>query len=81
MSGFRGYKMALVKGDRTVHVKTFNPSSADPRQEIYVDISKLKDTSRLVAGSLHILFDFQVTGDRSWFLNNLFKLGWWVIGW
>ena len=74
VSGFRRNKMALVKGDRTVYVTTFNPSAADPGQEIYVDIPKLKETSCLVPGSLHLLFDFEVTGDKCWFLNNLSKL-------
>ena len=38
VSGFRRKKMALIKGDRTVHVTTFNPSTAKPEEEINVDI-------------------------------------------
>ena len=71
--GFRRSQMASVKGDRTRHVVTFNPNSASPREELYIDISKLNSSSNLVPGSLHLVFDFEVTGTKSHFVNNLSK--------
>ena len=67
VSGFRS-KMTLIRSDRTVHVTTFNTSTAKPGEDIYVDIPKLKETSCLVPGSLHLRFDFKVTGGKSCFL-------------
>ena len=71
--GFRRSKMSHVKGDRTRHVVTFNPNSASPGEELYVDIPKLKESSNLVPGSIHLVFDLEVTGTKTHFMNNLSK--------
>ena len=72
-AGFRRSKMSSIRGDRTRHLVTHNPNTASPGEELYVDIPKLKVSSCLVPGSLHIVFDFEVTGTKSWFMNNLSK--------
>ena len=72
-AGFRRSKMSSIRGDRTRHLVTHNPNTASPGEELYVDIPKLKASSCLVPGSLHIIFDFEVTGTKSWFINNLSK--------
>ena len=71
--GFRRSKMSHIKGDRTRHVVTFNPNSASPGEEVYIDIPKLKESSNLVPGSLHLVFDFEVTHTKTHFMNNLSK--------
>ena len=51
--GFRSH-MATVKGNRTRHVVTFNPNKANPGDELYIDIPKMKMDSCLVPGSFHL---------------------------
>ena len=66
--------MASIKGERTRHVVTFNPNSAKPGESLYINIPNLKVDSCLVPGSLHLLFDFVVSGTKTTFLNNLSSL-------
>ena len=66
--------MAKVKGERTRHVVTFDPNKASAREELYIDIPKMKMDSCLVPGSFHLLFTFKVSNTKSWFLNNLSKM-------
>ena len=72
--GFRRSHMAKVKGERTRHVVTMNPNKANPGEELYIDIPKMKMDSCLIPGSLHLLFTFKVSNTKSWFLNNLSKM-------
>jgi hypothetical protein len=65
---------AEITGDRTRHVLTFNPNSARPEEEIYVNIPKLKADSVLVPNSMALVFDFKNSNTKSWFRNNLGKL-------
>jgi hypothetical protein len=65
---------AEITGDRTRHVLTFNPNSARPEEEIYVNIPKLKADSVLVPDSMALVFDFKNSNTKSWFRNNLGKL-------
>ena len=65
--------MASLKVKEHV-VVTFNPNKANPGQELYIDIPKMKMDSCLVPGSLHLLFTFKVSNTKSWFLNNLSKM-------
>jgi hypothetical protein len=58
----------------TRHVLTFNPNSAKPGEEIYVNIPKLKADSVLVPDSMALVFDFKNSNTKSWFRNNLGKL-------
>jgi hypothetical protein len=60
---------AEITEDRTRHVLTFNPNSARPEEEIYVNIPKLKADSVLIP-----VFDFKNSNTKSYFRNNLGKL-------
>ena len=71
--GFRRSKMTSIRGDRTRHLITSNPNTANPQEQLPINIPKLKGSSCLVPGSLHLVFDFEVTGTKSLFLNNLSK--------
>ena len=70
-AGYTRSEEASIKGDRTRNVVTFNPNSANPGETLYVDIPKLKMDSCLVPGSLHLVYDFVVSGVKTTFLNNL----------
>ena len=74
MPDFRRMNKAEITGDRTRHVLTFNPNSARPGEEIYVNIPKLKADSVLVPDSMALVFDFKNSNTKSWFRNNLGKL-------
>ena len=56
------------------HVVTLNPNSANPEEDIYIDIPKLNPNLCLVPDSLRLLFNFKNKNTKSWFLNNLSKL-------
>ena len=71
-AGFRRRRMSSIRGNRSRCLVTHNPNSANPGEELYVDIPKLRGLSCLVPGSLHIVFDLEVTGTKS-HLNNLSK--------
>ena len=70
-NGFRRSMMSTIRGERTRHVVTHNPNSANPGEEPYIDIPKTKPSSCIYPGSMSLLFDIEVTGTKSHFLNNL----------
>ena len=72
--GYKKTKMSDIKGNRTRHVVTLNPNSANPEEHLYIDIPKLNPNLCLVPDSLRLLFDFKNKNTKSWFLNNLSKL-------
>jgi hypothetical protein len=72
--GFRRSRMSTLRGPRTRSVVTFNPTTINPGEELYITIPKLKPDSCLVPGSLNLLFDFKNSNTKSRFLNNLAKL-------
>ena len=74
MPNFRRMNRTEITGDRTRHVLTFNPNSAKPGEEIYVNIPKLKADFVLVPDSMAKVFDFKNIITNSWFRNNLGKL-------
>ena len=74
MPNFQRMNWTEITGDRTRHVLTFNPNSAKPGEEIYVNIPKLKADSVLVPDSMALVFDFKNSNTKSWFRNNLGKL-------
>ena len=74
MPNFRRMNRTEITGSRTRHVLTFNPNSAKPGEEIYVNIPKLKGDSVLVPDSMALVFDFKNSNTKSWFRNNLGKL-------
>ena len=72
--GYKRSKMSEIKGNRTRHVVTLNPNSANPEEDLYIDIPKLNPNLCLVPDSLKLLFHFKNANTKSWFLNNLSKL-------
>lgn len=72
--GFRRSNMSSFKGDRTRHVVTMNPNKANPEEEIYIDVPKLKESSCRVPGSLHLIYNINITGTKTHFMNNLSKV-------
>ena len=72
--GFKKSRMSEIKGNRTRHVVTLNPNSAEPEENLYIDILKLNKNLCFVPDSLRLLFDFKNSNAKSWFLNNLSKL-------
>ena len=72
--GYKKSKMSEIKRNRMRHIVTFNPNSANPEEDIYIDIPKLNPSLCLVPDSLRLLFNFKNKNTKSWFLNNLSKL-------
>ena len=72
--GYKKSRMSEIKGNRVRHTVTLNPNSANPEEEIYIDIPKLNPNLCLVPDSLRLLFNFKNKNTKSWFLNNLSKL-------
>ena len=72
--GYKKSKMSDIKGNRVRHVVTLNQNSANPEEDVYIDIPKLNPSLGLVPVSLRLLFDFKNKNTKSWFLNNLSKL-------
>ena len=69
--GFRRVEKTTITGTRVIHVVTFNPNTANPKERLNVQIPKLKENSCLVPGSLHLLYDFKSKNTKSWFRQNL----------
>ena len=74
MPEFEKLRMTEVKGQRLVNTITFNPDRAEPGEEIYVTIPKLKPGVCIVPNSLYLSARFKNNNTKSWFLNNLGKL-------
>ena len=71
--GYKKSKMSDIKGNRVRHTVTLNPNSANPEEDLYIDIPRLNPSLCLVPDSLR-LFNFKNKNTKSWFLNNLSKL-------
>ena len=56
--------LGAMKAERTVKRITFNPTSANPGETLYVSVPKLADKEVIVPGSLALVFDInlKVTG-------------------
>ncbi len=52
-----------IKATRKHHVITFNPSSANPGETLYVRIPKLTTNTFYVPGSIYLSADVEITGD------------------
>ena len=74
MPDFRHMNKGEITGDRTRHVLNFNPNSAKPGEEIYVNIPNRKADSVLVPDSMAFVFDSKKSNTKSLFRNNLGKL-------
>ena len=72
--GFTQTRMASIRGNRVRTCVTATPSIARPGETLYIDTPKLEEGLCLVPGSLHLLFNFEVTGTKSHYMNNLSKL-------
>ena len=52
--------IGAMKAERTVKEITFNPSSANPGETLYVSVPKLLENEVIVAGSLALVFDIKL---------------------
>ena len=71
---YRRINKSGIKGTRSVNTITFNPSSANPGEEIYVNLPKLRPGVCIVPNSLFLSAKFTNKNTKSWFLNNLGRL-------
>ena len=60
----------VLKADCAIHIVTFNPNKASPRETLKVPLPKLDDGVVLVPGSLSLIFDLNVSGHASSYLIN-----------
>ena len=74
MPNFTKFSLSEISGKRTENSITFNPTSANPGDEIYVSIPKLDANSCIVPNTLYLTADFKNVNTKSWFLNNVGKL-------
>ena len=51
-----------LKAESTLHRTTFNPSSANPGEVLYVNIPKLSGDNVIVPNSVRLAFDFVIVG-------------------
>ena len=54
-------KPFAIKAERTLHRVTFNPSSANPGETLYVHLPKLSDNMVYVPGSVGLVFNLALT--------------------
>ena len=59
MPEFEKLRMTEVKGQRLINTVTFNPDRAEPGEEIYVTIPKLKPGVCIVPNSLYLRARFK----------------------
>ena len=57
--------MSTIGGTRMWHVVTQNFNKANPCEELYNDIPKLKQDSCPVPALVHFLFDFNISNTKS----------------
>ena len=70
---FQRCSVTDIIGPRTRYVLTFNQSTANPGDDIRVQIPRLKDGTVLVPDSMALSFDIKTSGSKCWFKNNLAK--------
>lgn len=70
--GYQKIGNTALKGEQCVNNHDFNPSSAGPKENLYVTISQLDPTLCIVPGSMCLRLTFENTKSR--FLNNLSRL-------
>ena len=74
MPDFEKIKMTEIKGQRTNNTVTFNPDRAEPGEEVYVTLPKLKPGVCIVPNTLFLTVTLKNKNTKSWFLNNIGKL-------
>ena len=69
----RMHKIPLgLKAERHHNIITFNPSSANPKETLYVRIPRLKEDTFYVPGTFCLTADVTVSGDpKNYVVNNL----------
>ena len=61
-----------LKAAATLNRISFNPSSANPGETLYIKIPKLSENIVIVPGSVNLLFDLNVTGhENNTLVNNI----------
>ena len=73
---YRRINKSEIKGRRSVNTITFNPNKANPGEEIYVNLPKLRPICNMciVPNSMFLSAKFRSGNTKSWFLNNLGRL-------
>ena len=71
---FEKFKDVTITGKRLFNEVTFNPSSANPGETVYVHIPSLEENMCLVPDTLFLTAKFKSKNTKFWFLNNLGKL-------
>ena len=54
-----------MKAERTVKLITYNPSSANPGETLYVSVPKLAEHEVIVSGSLALVFNINLSGGHA----------------
>ena len=57
--------LGAMKAERTVKRITFNPTEANPGNNLYVSVPKLNEEEVIVPGSLDLLFNIDLTGGHA----------------
>ena len=57
--------LGTMKAERTVKRITFNPTEANPSNNLYVSVPKLNEEEVIVPGSLALLFNIDLTGGHA----------------
>ena len=57
--------LGAIKAERTVKRITFNPTSANPGETLYVSVPKLSEHEVLVSGSLALVFNINLSGGHA----------------
>lgn len=70
-AGFRRREISSVTGSRKREFVSFHTKELNPGDNFVVEIPLTQSDLCLVPGSLALCFDIEVSGAKSWFLNNL----------
>ena len=67
--------LGAMKAKRTVKRITFNPTEANPDNNLYVSVPKLNEDEVIVPGTLALLFDIDLTGGHAnnYLVQNVFR--------
>ena len=57
--------LGAMKAERTLKRITFNPTEANPGNNLYVSVPKLNEEEVIVPGSLALLFNLDLTGGHA----------------
>ena len=57
--------LGAMKAERTVKRITFNPTEANPSNNLYISVPKLNEEEVIVPGTLALLFNIDLTGGHA----------------